>query len=65
MFVKPAIEGQKIPNPFTGKLLKAEGEEVPADSTYWIRRVRGGDVVEFTPPPAPVEVITFPADPAE
>lgn len=43
MHVKPA-PGLSIRDPDLMDLLPEEGREVP-DSTYWIRRLRDGDVV--------------------
>jgi hypothetical protein len=43
MFVRPA-PGLSIRDPDLMDLLPEEGREVP-DSTYWIRRLRDGDVV--------------------
>ena len=43
MFVLPA-PGRKVRDPITKKHLPAGGKEVP-ESTYWIRRIRCGDVV--------------------
>jgi len=40
--IKPK-EGLKLLNPFTGRILSAEGELVDL-STYWRRRIKDGDV---------------------
>lgn len=48
---KPQPEGQpalKVRKPANGHL-KAEGELVMPES-YWLRRIKDGDVVEATPP---------------
>jgi hypothetical protein len=37
--------------PHTLKLLPDEGAEVPLNG-FWLQRLRQGDVVEATPPPA-------------
>lgn len=50
MFVKPA-EGRKVRNPISKQHLPAAGAEVP-ESTFWIRRLRDGDVVRAEPPKA-------------
>lgn len=44
MFVKPA-PGLRIVDPLSRLPLPAAGKEVPA-STYWLRRLRQGDVIE-------------------
>jgi hypothetical protein len=44
MFVKPA-PGLKVRNPVTKRHLPLEGAEVP-ESTYWVRRLAAGDVVQ-------------------
>jgi hypothetical protein len=41
--VKPA-PGLKVRFPETGAALPEEGREVP-ETTYWLRRLRAGDVV--------------------
>jgi hypothetical protein len=48
MFVKPA-EGLKVRDDASGQHLPAEGKEVP-ETTYWLRRLRSGDVVKAEPP---------------
>lgn len=52
MFVKPK-PGLKVrePNPPYAHIPE-EGKEVPADS-YWMRRVRDGDVIQVEPPVTP------------
>ena len=49
MFVKPA-EGLKVRDPISLVHLPAEGAEVP-ESSFWLRRLRSGDVFATTPPP--------------
>lgn len=44
MYVKP-VEGRQVPDPDKGGLLPAEGRVVEA-TTYWLRRVADGDVVQ-------------------
>ena len=44
LFLKPKA-GLKIPRPDTGRALAPEGEYVPK-STYWLRRIADGDVME-------------------
>jgi len=44
MRVKPA-PGVKVRDPISKAHIPEEGREVP-ESSYWIRRVRSGDVVE-------------------
>lgn len=56
MRVKPAIPGAIVRDPHSKRQLPAEGGDVP-DSSFWIRRLRAGDVVivaEPTPRTAPV-----------
>jgi hypothetical protein len=50
MFVKPA-DGLKVRDEASGQHLPAEGKEVP-ETTYWLRRLRSGDVVKAEPAPA-------------
>lgn len=57
--VKPAIPGQIIRDPHTKRVLPDDGAEMPGTS-FWIRRLRDGDVVLVTDapmsaPPAPLE----------
>ena len=58
MFVKPGTGRDGLPLsvrvPHTRALLPETGAEVPANS-FWIRRLRDGDVVEASPgaEPAP------------
>lgn len=44
MKLKPAVEGVKVRKP-DGKHLKADGESVEVTS-YWLRRLEAGEVVE-------------------
>lgn len=49
LFIKPRqIDGAAavIPDPVTGQPLKAEGDGKPR-SSFWLRRLRDGDVIEF------------------
>ena len=48
MYVKPA-EGREVRDPVTQHALPPEGREVPSD-TFWLRRLRDGDVEKATPP---------------
>ena len=48
IFVKPSNADFKIKDPETGLVLPAEGAEV-ADSQFWLRRVRNGDVTMGEP----------------
>lgn len=47
MFVVPK-KGYKIPDPSLNDFLPEQGREVQKN-TYWVRRVRDGDVVEKAP----------------
>lgn len=47
MFVKPAKEGIKIPNPKTGKFLKKDGEKVDKIK-YWIRLLVREEIIEVS-----------------
>ncbi len=49
MFLKPASPNVRVRDPITKHHLKAEGEEKP-ESSYWLRAIRSGDVVECAPP---------------
>lgn len=49
--IKPAA-GLIVINPATRKALPADGDTVP-ESTYWLRRLDDGDVVEADAPAAP------------
>lgn len=54
MFVKPAA-GRKVRDPKTMQYISDDGAEVP-ESTFWLRRLRDGDVVtaEIAPVADPV-----------
>ncbi len=52
MFVKPASPGLVMYDPDTMRRLPDEGAEVP-ETSFWIRRERGGDVVRVKPAAAP------------
>lgn len=52
MNVKPATQGAVIRDPQTKRPLPAEGGQVP-ETSFWMRRLRAGDVVlvgELPPP---------------
>ncbi|WP_419692239.1 DUF2635 domain-containing protein [Burkholderia gladioli] len=51
MRVKPA-PGLQVRDPFTKKLLAADGIEVPDDSPVWNRILNDGDVVRVEQPAA-------------
>ncbi|HWX48126.1 MAG TPA: DUF2635 domain-containing protein [Roseomonas sp.] len=42
MYVKP-VKGREVRDPVTQHALSPEGREVP-ESTFWMRRLRDGDV---------------------
>lgn len=44
MRVKPASPGLLVRDPVSKRALPEEGREVP-ESSYWMRRLRAGDVV--------------------
>lgn len=50
MFVRPA-DGLNIRDPETGNYLPKTGQIVPR-SSFWLRRLKDGDVVESTAPSA-------------
>jgi hypothetical protein len=54
MFVKPAA-GRVVRDPVTMQPLPPGGRDVPRES-YWLRRLRSGDVVEIAPIPDSSEV---------
>jgi hypothetical protein len=70
MFVKPARPGLviRIPELYSGKnnrlrpgikearLLPETGADVPENS-YWLRRLKFGDVVKTQPPQSPLEAL--------
>lgn len=45
MFLKPAKQGLIVRHPETKRPLKEEGEEVKK-SSYWLRRLKEGSVIE-------------------
>lgn len=47
MYIKPA-EDRKVRDPQTKRHVPAEGAEVP-ESSYWLRRVKDGDVLVANP----------------
>lgn len=49
IYLKPDREGLVVRDVVTGQQLPAEGAWVPRAS-YWMRRLRDGDVVESKPP---------------
>ncbi|MBU1610334.1 MAG: DUF2635 domain-containing protein [Proteobacteria bacterium] len=49
-YVKPT-EGRRVLNPATRQPLPAEGASVEK-SSYWLRRIAAGEVVETKPPSA-------------
>lgn len=48
MKLKPATPGMRIRDPLTKRHIPDAGIEVPM-STYWVRRIRAGEVVEVKP----------------
>lgn len=50
-FLKPATPELVVRDPANGRALPADGAEVELN-TYWVRRLRDGDVVEGTQPKA-------------
>ncbi len=58
MFVKPA-PGLKVRHPQTRQHIPVEGVEVPDTDSYWVRRLRSGDVVLVKPAAAP-KITTYP-----
>jgi hypothetical protein len=67
IFVKPKSLGDgkvaRVRDPFSGLVLKAEGEW-KALSSFWTRRVLGKDVVQATPPPVAAVAPVAPTPPA-
>lgn len=57
IFIKPA-EGRLVRDPLNKTYLPADGADV-AVSTYWLRRLKSGEVLEVKPPvkiaPSPVK----------
>lgn len=62
MFVRPA-PGMKVRDPDSRLPLPAEGREVP-ESSYWVRKIRSGDVV-LADPAAPGRRVTERLPPPE
>jgi len=59
MMVYP-VEGRAVRDPRNFQLLPAEGREVPDGDSFWLRRLRDGDVT--SDPPAPDDnAATLPA----
>ena len=50
IFIKPA-NGAKVRDPVTKQHLKAEGERKPR-SSYWLRRIASGEVIQAAQPAA-------------
>ena len=59
--LKPAEADGKVRNPSTDRHLAPEGEEVVVTS-YWIRRLRDGDVIEADARAAQAPAARFSAD---
>jgi hypothetical protein len=53
MLVKP-VSGRQVPDPEKGGFLPPEGRAVEA-TTYWLRRLADGDVVEVDPEAKPAK----------
>ncbi|KAB7624322.1 DUF2635 domain-containing protein [Alkalilimnicola sp. S0819] len=51
LHIKPA-PGRQVRDPITAQPLAAKGEHKPA-SSYWLRRLRDGDVIDLTAPKKP------------
>lgn len=49
IYLQPAPQDRRVLNPANGQLLPAKGAYVER-STYWLRRLAAGEVVETTPP---------------
>lgn len=55
MFVKPQ-PGRLVRDPMTKLPMSAEGRDV-SETSYWLRRLRAGDVALATPPaPVPADL---------
>lgn len=52
MNLKPASAQVTVRDPRTGRALAKGGEKKPRN-TYWLRRLRDGDVVDMDAKPAP------------
>lgn len=55
MFIKPAHVNIRVRDPRTKLHIPAEGVQVPDDDSYWVRRLRSGDVVLVEVKPAPTK----------
>ena len=51
--LKPASKNVTVRDPRTGRALAARGEDKPR-TTYWLRRLRDGDVIDMDAKPAAV-----------
>ncbi len=51
MFVRPIAGGHDVLDPHSKQPIPRAGMEVDG-SAYWLRRLRDGDLEEFTPEPA-------------
>lgn len=51
LYLKPAVTGAIVRDPLTAQPLAAEGEFKPR-STFWLRRLREGGVIEAPAPAA-------------
>lgn len=60
MFVVPA-KGLRVLDPRTGQPIKADGQAVPRN-TYWLRRLRAGEVTKQAETPVPVTTKKAKAD---
>ncbi len=54
LYVKPAHPGAVVRDPRSLAMLPAQGGRVPA-SSYWVRRLNAGDVVEVKPAGKPAK----------
>lgn len=52
MLVKPA-PGRSVRDPRSMALLPETGREVPDHDSFWLRRLRDGDVTKDEAPPSP------------
>lgn len=50
-FIRPAVDGARLPDPVTGDPLAVEGETKPRNA-YWLKCVNRGDVIEGDAPAA-------------
>jgi len=60
LWLKPAQPDLKVRDPITKQFLKDGGEKKPR-SSYWIRRLAAGEVVEIAEPKKSVEAKEAPA----